>query len=758
MCCNPKEISPYPGSERNESADNREIVIEAIKNEVGMMTLNLALVLEDQGYLADAAIHHEKIMENQKTMKRCEDRITLFCQGKLASISRDIGLYADAKDLYEGLEKRLRLTSEMDVLTLQSAANLALFLRDQGSYEKALRIIQDNLSSQTPNYFQNISRVKLVSVLATIFMDLRNLELSLYLSRNSLSACEMLLGTRDPFTLGQASNLALVLSELGQYRFAEMIDRQVLDTLEKNLGSNHPQCLTINNRLANNLRFQKQYKRAVPLFIRTLKVQETQLGPSHPETLSTKCGLAATYALQGRFSDSKILLLQAKNQYVDMLSNDHPNRRWVEEALQCLQMVDDVTSQDSALESDNKLRKLHQNFKKLFSAVSLRSLAQMDLDGVDLIQSTMSSLVGTILHKACFHGNERQVKALLMQSNTEINTQAGLFGTPLCAASFQGSTSIVKRLLDAGANPDTGVTLDASALRVALMMNHLDIVRSLLEKRANPNVVDRWYGTPLHEASMAGQSDTVDLLLKFDAKPNLRGGLFGFPLLASAWRGNVNIVKSLLQKGAFVDAHEEGKTALYLAQVERHDSVTTALYMAAAARATAWVAQSDPGPALERIDVVLEAENPVDDHKVAAVSTPNFGHDDDIGGPSISKEVQNTQHMEADSTRTNDSVKSTRDSELETTSVSDYSQVTYGTQFTPAISSRSLPRQFLARESENFFKGKVTTFVKGKDETPVCAVKSTVGYRRADALRNIELLKKTSMNTPSFFFPKTPLA
>lgn len=671
MCHNDREISPNPGRERNESADNREIVIGAIKNEGSIMNLKFALVLEDQGHSTDAAMHYEKIIENQKTTNKHETHIIMFCKDKLASIYRETGSYAKAENLYNVLEQELSSWSNNDVLTLQSAANLALFLRDQGSYNRALLIIQDKLASETRNCYRSISQVKLVGILAIIFMDLHDAQLSLYLSRSVLSACAGLLGPHDPFTLDQASNLAVVLIELGDYRFAEMIDRRVLDTLEKNLGSNHPRCLKITNRLANNLRVQKDYERAVTLFTRTLKVQETHLGSLHRETLSAKCGLAATYALQDRYSDSKILLLQVNNQYTKILSSDHPNRLWTTEGLKCLEKINNSNRRGPGLLSDMPDKgDCDQIVKKHFGLLSLRVVAKTNRDaeyGSGLVKSAMPSLIGNLLHKACFDGNEKKIEELLMQSNVDINAQAGLFGTSLCVASFKGHTSIVKRLLNAGANPDTNGISNTPALRVALMMNRMDIAWSLLEKKANPNIMDRWYGTPLHEAAMAGQSDTVNLLLKFSAKPNLRGGLFGFPLLASAWMGDVKSVEFLLREGAFLDAQEEGKTAFYLAQVQGHDEIVKMLYQNAAGRDINTVTQSNAGAAPQRIDDVLRPDNAVEIHEATTFLSDSGYHPN-------SETPRKTQKMERGSPRTNGHATSWRRFDKKPKTTSDHAQ------------------------------------------------------------------------------------
>lgn len=584
MCYPGKENLGNSGVGRVASPDNREIVISANATKATNEVQN-ALALEDQGNLIDAEQAYLKVIVNRNENQNRDGQIVLFCQDKLASLWRSRGLYKNAEKRCStvlGEMKRMISLGKGHSLTLHCAGSLALILRDQGRYRDAILLFHDIWGTPVGDLYQDITRVRLVSILATILQDIGSINLSLYLTRNVLSACDMLLGPDDPFTLDQASNLAILLSQRGDHRLAEVIDRRGLETLKKTLGPYHPQSLRTTTQLGKHMLYQERYEDAMTLFQRTLSVQETNLGSSHPDTWSTKRGLAISYALQDRLSDAMILLRHVKHQQIEMLTEDHPDRIWTEEILSHLEKAEKASGQKDTAQ---KLQYGHD--------------AGYDVN-VQL-ESLIRKMLGPPLQAACFAGDEMRINEML-QSKVDTNVQGGLFGTPVCAASFIGQKAIVRKLLDAGADPNAKGNLAGSPLRAALMMNHQEICPILLEKGANPNRIDRWYGTPLHEASMAGHAAMVNLLLEAGAKPNLRGGVFGTALVASAWQGNVKSVKCLLYKGAFLDGHENGKTALYMATVEKHDEVVEALTEEAKQKRAKFVVPHSPKAGTENFE------------------------------------------------------------------------------------------------------------------------------------------------------------
>ena len=116
-----------------------------------------------------------------------------------------------------------------------------------------------------------------------------------------------------------------------------------------------------------------------------------------------------------------------------------------------------------------------------------------------------------------------------------------------------------------------------SALHLACIYGHTSVVRLLLDQGANPSAVarDGTAATPLHEAVFRGFADIVILLLgrgaDLDAKQN-RGWS---ALHVAAHYGYADLVRQLIERGASADLRDEaGKTP--------HDLAVASGYLEAA--------------------------------------------------------------------------------------------------------------------------------------------------------------------------------
>lgn len=130
------------------------------------------------------------------------------------------------------------------------------------------------------------------------------------------------------------------------------------------------------------------------------------------------------------------------------------------------------------------------------------------------------------------------------------------YGNALTAAAHDGTTKIVKLLLEKGAdvNAEAGWPLQAAAAE-----GHVEIVTELLGRGVNVNTLTTnpnfEYGTALQAACEYTQVEVVELLLKHKADPNLGAGESGYPLIAATQGGDKKITEMLVHAEAAVNVY-----------------------------------------------------------------------------------------------------------------------------------------------------------------------------------------------------------
>ena len=98
-------------------------------------------------------------------------------------------------------------------------------------------------------------------------------------------------------------------------------------------------------------------------------------------------------------------------------------------------------------------------------------------------------------------------------------------GPPLIGAARSGDLGEMRRLLDAGADPNaTGGVNGWTVLQHAVHKNQAAAVRLLLERDADPNLAPPSNVTALMMAAGYGQAEIVRILLQAGADPRQRNG------------------------------------------------------------------------------------------------------------------------------------------------------------------------------------------------------------------------------------------
>ncbi|KAM0795732.1 ankyrin repeat-containing domain protein [Usnea florida] len=173
---------------------------------------------------------------------------------------------------------------------------------------------------------------------------------------------------------------------------------------------------------------------------------------------------------------------------------------------------------------------------------------------------------------------------LIMERHVHVNVEkqwqeqlhkiGGLYGSPLQAASAEGSIAAVRLLLQHNADVNIGNERSGSSLQTAVAHGRSEIVELLLQHGANPCAKGRYWNSPLLEAaSLPGPSRPAEAItrLLLDAgasvhdtttKPSVIRGETAVHLASSY--GCQEVLLLLLRAGADANiAHSWGQTALH---------------------------------------------------------------------------------------------------------------------------------------------------------------------------------------------------
>lgn len=166
------------------------------------------------------------------------------------------------------------------------------------------------------------------------------------------------------------------------------------------------------------------------------------------------------------------------------------------------------------------------------------------------------------------------IVATLLASRKDVFEQEKEQLTIALLAATQGcSSEVVGILLDAGADPNLHVNEDMDPLWYAAWKGDPEIVNKLLDAGAEVDS-GRKYGNALQEAAASGSLEVAGVLIAAGADIDARGGTAGSAINAAAWRGYYDIVELLLTMGATIRFNDDKfGGALALAESMGHTKV-----------------------------------------------------------------------------------------------------------------------------------------------------------------------------------------
>jgi ankyrin repeat protein len=143
--------------------------------------------------------------------------------------------------------------------------------------------------------------------------------------------------------------------------------------------------------------------------------------------------------------------------------------------------------------------------------------------------------------------------------------------TPLIAAIRKGHNAVANKLIDAGANINFGIGLNATTpLISASEFNHPELVQRLLELGADPNGSNANNRQPIFFAAQDGHTEVLKLLLAAGADVN-----HGLAIAVS--EGHEEVVRVLLEAGADPNLKHNANSIILYAAHQNHVSIVKLL-------------------------------------------------------------------------------------------------------------------------------------------------------------------------------------
>lgn len=285
---------------------------------------NLALIVQEQGRLAEAEPLSREILERRRKLLGAH-RDTMTSAHNHAQLLVELNRLPEAEALQrEVLEFRRRELGESHPLTIVSTTALGMCLRKQGraaDAEPILRAAADASRNLDPaNPYGTSARMNL----AAFLRERGEREEALALYREELETGLSKFKPSATLVMSTRQNLAALLVEMGQFDEAESLLTTLIET-RRTYAPDEPGLGVSLQSLAELLQKTDRADEAEPLCREALEQARRTVGEAHRDTLNALSTLARTIQKLGRYEEA----LTVHEQVVAGAARVYPPGHWM---------------------------------------------------------------------------------------------------------------------------------------------------------------------------------------------------------------------------------------------------------------------------------------------------------------------------------------------------------------------------------------------------------------------------------------------